>query len=374
MEYSAITLDTSIFDRNALKLESGLLGKMSQFSDSDIDFIISDIVEGELLNHLRVKIEKSINDLKSSINEAKDNLFFSGSELNQVTEIFADAELASLTAQKRLHSFLKETGAVIIESSQHMTIAELKDYYFNFKPPFKDAKNKKHEFPDAIALIALESWAKKNSKKIYAISTDGGWKDFCDRSDFIDCYEDLGHALDFFNQEHVAKTFVNHLEGQIKSGSCMSFLSDLSDSFNKHFDGTYADAEADSFHAWESDSVYVTYNDFDFADDKLLIVDKSETDITLEANIEIHLEAEGEFSLSIYDSIDRENVYFGGVTKEVHVSHETRVLIKLQLVENDKEDFDNYTLEEVEILDKLSSIDFGTLELSYDEPYGPDEI
>ena len=40
-EYDAILVDTSIFDGNGLRLESGLLGKLKQFSESSVNFLIA---------------------------------------------------------------------------------------------------------------------------------------------------------------------------------------------------------------------------------------------------------------------------------------------------------------------------------------------
>jgi hypothetical protein len=45
-EYGAILVDTSIFDAHGLKLEKGLLGKLSQFKDSDIDYLLPDVIKG----------------------------------------------------------------------------------------------------------------------------------------------------------------------------------------------------------------------------------------------------------------------------------------------------------------------------------------
>lgn len=44
VQYDAITLDTNVFDRNGLVLESGLLAQMTQFSGGSAQFIMSEIV------------------------------------------------------------------------------------------------------------------------------------------------------------------------------------------------------------------------------------------------------------------------------------------------------------------------------------------
>lgn len=57
MDYGAITIDTSIFESNGLKLESGLLKMLSQFKESPAKLILSDIILRELTNHITKNTE-----------------------------------------------------------------------------------------------------------------------------------------------------------------------------------------------------------------------------------------------------------------------------------------------------------------------------
>lgn len=47
-EYGAILIDTSIFDGNGLRLEKGLLGKLSQFKQSPIVYLFPDVCSGQV--------------------------------------------------------------------------------------------------------------------------------------------------------------------------------------------------------------------------------------------------------------------------------------------------------------------------------------
>ena len=66
MHYGAITLDSSIFDQNNLKLESGLLKKLEQFNGKPSKFILSEIIKNEVYSHL----VKKISDVRNNINKA----------------------------------------------------------------------------------------------------------------------------------------------------------------------------------------------------------------------------------------------------------------------------------------------------------------
>ena len=62
-------------------------------------------------------------------------------------------------------------------------------------PPFEEPDKKKHEFPDAIALLSLEEWAEVNKTRILAVSCDRGWAAFAAESEWIVVDSDLASAL-----------------------------------------------------------------------------------------------------------------------------------------------------------------------------------
>ena len=55
--YDAILIDTSIFDGNGLRLEKGLLAKLSQFRKSPIELVFPDVIKNEVQSHLEKKIK-----------------------------------------------------------------------------------------------------------------------------------------------------------------------------------------------------------------------------------------------------------------------------------------------------------------------------
>jgi len=56
-QYGAILVDTSIFDAHGLKLEKGLLGKLYQFKDSGIQYLLPDVIKSEVQSHLEKKVK-----------------------------------------------------------------------------------------------------------------------------------------------------------------------------------------------------------------------------------------------------------------------------------------------------------------------------
>ena len=62
-------------------------------------------------------------------------------------------------ARNLLGQYLKNIGAEIIPVDE-VSVRDLVQMYFNSNAPFSSVNNKKSEFPDAIALVSMELWAK----------------------------------------------------------------------------------------------------------------------------------------------------------------------------------------------------------------------
>ena len=73
--------------------------------------------------------------------------------------------------------------------------------YFLHCAPFKESGNKKNEFPDAIALLSLQSWAEENNDNLLAVSIDNDWKNFVQGKDNIKVIDDLAKAMDILNKQ-----------------------------------------------------------------------------------------------------------------------------------------------------------------------------
>ena len=88
--------------------------------------------------------------------------------------------------------------------------------YFEPSPPFEGTGKKKNEFPDAIALITLEDWAREPEKKILAVSKDHGWVSFAEKSEFIDINKELPAALERALPKGFAANAVLTYKGTLK--------------------------------------------------------------------------------------------------------------------------------------------------------------
>lgn len=368
--YTTITLDTSVFDGNHLRLETGLLARMAQFKNSRTKFVITNICVNELTSHLEDKVRKSKTELEKALNEASEHLFFDGSELNEAKNLLIDSDSISELVQRRIHRFLEKADAEVIVTENYVSLAEITQRYFDALPPFSSAGKKKNEFPDAISLLALEKWARDNTKIIYAVSQDNDWDKYCENIDVIDCYKNLANALDHFNRRDIPLHNIKMLELAVIENKADKFIRQLSNELEQSFSGMVVDQDADSFHYWEPEGVDVSFYDFSFADEEFKIIEISDNQIVIEACVNIELNATGWFNLSQYDSIDREHVYLGSVEKEIETDFDVRILITVIGELSEKiENVDELDIDSIELIDKVERINFGELHIDYGRDY-----
>lgn len=255
-----------------------------------------------------------------------------------------------------------------MECGLHVSVSSLLNQYFSNSPPFAETGKKKNEFPDAIVLMAVESWAASENKSVLAVAKDGDWAKFCEVSERIDYVEDLGAALDLFNQETAPYALLANLEHALETDSAQAFLSEVEDGLTRALDGFTPNQEADSHLYWEPDGSHGWFKEFHLISNEFRIVDKDEDRIVLEASASITVEVKGDFSLSMYDSIDRDHVPMGSITATTEEEFESEILITITGDLNGP--LDKLTVDEVEIVNPISSVDFGTIE----PDYGPDDL
>lgn len=365
-QYGAILVDTCIFDKNGLRLEKGLLGKLNQFKDSEIHYLLPDVIKSEVRNHLESKVKSARASLEKALNDAGDHLFFDGSELNHAKSVLIDSNEIEGVAENRINKFILSTGALVLDCGKYVSVSELLQQYFQNKAPFAETGKKKNEFPDAIVLLATEAWAKENDLQVLAVGRDGDWKEYCEMSENIDYIENFADALSKFNKETAHFAFLSLLTSQLEQENSIDaadFLQRIRSSLEVALDGFTPDQEADSSHYWEPDGCHGWLSDFELANHDFKIVDHAEDYVVLEMNAVISVKVEGEFSLSHYDSIDRDYVGLGGIVTTAKEQFESAILVTICGDLNG--DLSDVDIEDVEVVDPITSIDFGTLEPDY---------
>ena len=192
-QYGAITIDTNLFVAYGLNLQSTNLADITKFQDGDVQIILSEIVVRELENRLCDQIRQTIAAFKNVIRKGPYQLSLSANADDQLTEIYNSLPDPMVTAKSKIETFLKSIHAKIIPVIE-ADINAVIDRYFGGLSPFQ-GRNSKCQFPDAIALMSIESWASKNQKSVLAISGDKQWNSFAQRSEWIHVEEDISFVI-----------------------------------------------------------------------------------------------------------------------------------------------------------------------------------
>jgi hypothetical protein len=373
MDYGAITIDTSIFDQKGLNLESGLLKTLDQFNGKPSPLILSEIVIREIHAHLVKKTSDVRGQVQKALRASKLHLTLDEDKIDEAEKLLIPVKDNKEVAKSRLELFIKNTGTEIVHASGHVELDELIIKYFKSQPPFSETGKKKNEFPDAIALMSLESWAKNNKTKILAVSDDGDWEAFAKESEHIDIYKDLAAAIAIFQPHNAAIDFCIKLSGDLPAGKPENLYSVIEKYLSEAVSEIDAYSDASSSFFWEPDIVEVIFESFEFVvndEGRALMqpVQAQDESIVIEAKVIVTATASSTFSLSVHDSIDKDYVPIGSASASTEVEFETEILFT---IEGDfVKEPDDVEITEFELLSYPGTIDFGDIEPDW---WGEDE-
>lgn len=204
-EIGAISLDTQAFDAKQLALETGLLRRVAQFGDSDVTVLLPDVIAAEVEAHLRQAATEAQGKLKRAMRLMEHaqllTMVDDATPATKLLEQVAEPAAATEVAARRLAGWIERTGAVVLHAGEHVTLDEVMRRYFDATPPFAASGPKKHEFPDAVALLTLERWAEKQQRKVLVVSNDPDWVRYCATSPGLVVVRELADALGAFQGE-----------------------------------------------------------------------------------------------------------------------------------------------------------------------------
>lgn len=364
-EFGAITSDTSIFEAQGLRLEAGLLKQLEQFQDSSTRLILSEIVKEETLSHLMEKARDAQKEIEKSLKKAREHWRVEDRDIEKIKERVFGGREAQEVVLERFNQFAEITSLEIVEAQNHVMVGDLIQKYFKARPPFSETGKKKNEFPDAIALMSLETWANKNQTKIIVVTSDNDWKSFCKGSERLIAIDDFAGALGLFQLQD-ADDICKYLSEKYGKGELENVKEAISNALEYHISDFEIYPEVSSSYMYEQDSTEVTLNRFEFKlfeppnlifrpvnfdDDSLVIESKLSMDVNIECS----------FSFSTYDSIDRDEVPFGSGSANIQTNLDVDILVSfvgsLDKVGAEVE------VDDVEIeVKKLDAVDFGEIE------------
>ncbi|MBW4428899.1 MAG: DUF4935 domain-containing protein [Nostoc desertorum CM1-VF14] len=363
-QFRAITLDTSIFDAQGLRLESGLLKQLEQFRDSSTKLILSEVVREETLSHLIEKARDAQKEVEKSLKQAKEHWRVEDQKIEVIKKTIFGEQKAQEIASERFSQFVEATSLEIVEAQDYVMIGDLIQKYFQAKPPFSETGKKKNEFPDAIALMSLETWANKNQTKIIVVTSDNDWKNFCKGSERLLAIDDFAGALGLFQLQD-ADDICRYLSERYEKGELEDVKEAISNALEYRISDLDICPEANSAYVYEHESTEITFNGFEF---KLLEppnlifrpVKFDDESLVVESKLNVDVNVECSFSFSVYDSIDGDDVPMGCSSASIQTNLDVDILISF-IGDLDKVGAE-VEVEDVEIEITMPDVDFGMIE------------
>lgn len=372
LDFGAITIDNATFKGEGYRFYEGLLAQMRQFKESPVQVLQTDIVHNEALKHIGLEISRTRVSIEQALRSANKQLKINSASINNARELLSVEGSETEIAEAMLEKYYEYIGANKVDSGEYADFTKLMEMYFSTEAPFETGKDKKNEFPDAIALLALEGWAEENDMNIIAVSQDKGWKDFSKESTRITLVSSLAEALEKFQPHNKVASIIAHIREDSLFDEDNHVLEKIEQAIINSIDGCDIIVEAISYMHFESGDTSANYisHKFDSDDEglvKLRVISIDDEAIVLKVGATVYVEVEASFYFSVRDSIDKDYVGIGGNVYTAMESYHTDIL--LTLTGDFSQDFDDIEVTEIEVLETISFADFGEVEPDWKNEY-----
>lgn len=306
----AVSIDTNIFDRFGCNLKIPILRKLDQFKDTGIYVVLSEIVVREVKKHISRAAEKARLDLDASFSKCKErwHLNFDFDQMLQTIGIDKNHDNLAIW---QFNEFGRHIEAITVPVNGYVDIDELNKRYFDIKAPFESNAKKRHEFPDAMALLSLETWAKQRGFWMLLVSADKGWQKFSDISDNLICVEELEIALDLFNE--AVHSVANEIVLTLQDGEAETLSDEINTVIQDYLNKNDFSVNTDSsfyIEKEEGEAVLQSWKILTSVPPRIIAYDK-ET-ITFAVNIECVVNFTADINIYIYGP--DEHTYLGSDT------------------------------------------------------------
>jgi len=366
---TALTLDTNVFDGQKLNLKSAVLRAVTSLKDRPFPLVLSGTVVREMQGHIAKMMEDALRTVKKALGEAlfafdtakpkRDDL------LGQITGGCNPTDAAAV----RVGEFLKDSACEVLHDTSLVDAASLFEAYFDRLPPFSHGK--KTEFPDALALHALDRAASGRGTGFLVVSEDGDWRAFCEKSQGLYLVSKVEKALSLIYDAPIGlrKAIVAWF------GDDQDGRAEIQAAISEHLEGLDVDANANATSgevealAWTPEVRSIGWpNETDINLIETDLIAAGQYRVVVSVPVVIELRFIVELNFSVWDSIDKESVSMGGRTVEVDREEAAHVTVTVELRGLGRED-EEIELIEVEIDIKSLEVDLVDVELFEPEDY-----
>lgn len=372
LDFGAITIDNSTFKSEGYKFDEGLLAQMKQFKESPVRVLQTDIVHNEAINHIGQEITKTRTAIGQTLRSANKQLKIKSDVIENARKLLSIDGSEAEIAEARLEEYYELIGAEIIDSEKYTDLSLLTRMYFSTEAPFEDKKDKKNEFPDAIALLALEGWAERNDINIIAVSEDNGWKNYSEDSNRITLISSLDEALEKFQPHNKVASIIKNIRKDSLLDNNNHVLQKIEQAIIDSIDGYDIWIEASSYLSFEWEETSAAYISHYLDKDtegfvKIRVISINDESIVLKVGTTVKVEVEASFDFSVRDSIDKDYVGIGTNVCTTIEDYHTDIL--LTLTGDFSQDFDNIEFSDIEVLETIGQANFGEIEPDWKSEY-----
>ena len=261
-------------------------------------------------------------------------------------------------AEAQIDEFVKAVGATILPATGRVDVAgDVIRRYFSSEAPFEKRDTKKSEFPDAFALLSLESLFAQKRKVLLCISADKGWAQFAKNSEWLVVVDQLDTALSYFNE--AGRPIVDRVIALLKTEEAHDLSEGIELSIQARIDDNDFSPDADGPLEYEAEPMDAALQSVDLDSiSGVKIVEYDEETVSFILKIDALICFEAEFRFHSYDSIDKDYVHLSTEDADVEKTISFRILVK---VDRDLEP-EPQVIEVEAVLNSYYSVDFGYVE------------
>lgn len=325
--FGALTLDTSIFDQFGCNLDYRALQALGPVAGQHaIRVVFSDVVAGEVQAHIQRDATEKAEKLSGALNQYR-KAWRRPEKLSELAlPVDLDADPTEL-AHEEWEAFVDDLSAEVIGSEGLVSVGELVQRYFALEAPFGAKEAKKSEFPDAIALLALEAWATREKLLVLVISRDGDWSTFCASAQHLVCTSKLEQALGHFNR--AAQAVADRAVAMLKEGQAPDLKHEIELEIESWLEQADFEIEAHSDFYYDAEPESAVLQTWELiSDPQVLSIEGEEVTFSVELSCLINFTAN--FALSVRDGIDRDYVRLNSQTAEREEKHKVSLTITVE--------------------------------------------
>ena len=303
-----ISVDTDIFERYGCNLDYITLQRLDQFQHGNVQFYLSEVVVREITSHIFHDAAETQRKLKQAITK-QSKRWRQPIDLEALREILCLGTDPNDAADRQIRDYISSVGAIIVPASGlHDVSREVLRRYFGSEPPFGHTEKRKHEFPDAFALLTIEAVAAEGARNILCVSKDKGWVDFAARSEHLICVDNLTTALSLFND--AGRTTADQAMALWRDGQATSLQTAVENEFECRLSYNDYLLEAYSNCSLDIDPIGagMLSVDLDSATSPVVIAADDEK-VTFVVSLPALVEYEANVSFYAYDGVDKDYLY-----------------------------------------------------------------